>query len=110
APLMIPVRCKGLAAAGNLFAETAAIAVAPALRRRRERAECQFRVCDDTEFSRIVPADLRLVGVNVNPARWRHRKGGARIPPACARWNARSMMRGRSSTRSTRYTRLQNGR
>src|SRR5439155_9280613 len=80
APLMIPVRCEGLAAAGDLFPETTAIAVDRALRRRRERAERQFRVRDDTELSRIVAADLRLVGVNVNQARWRNREGEARIP------------------------------
>ena len=83
---MIPVRCEGLAAAGDLFPETTAIAVDRALRRRRERAERQFRVRDDTELSRIVAADLRLVGVNVNQARWRNREGEARIPRARVRF------------------------
>jgi hypothetical protein len=59
---------------------------ASALRGRRERAECQFRVCDDTEFSRIVAADLGLVGVDVNQARWRNREGEARIPRAGVRF------------------------
>ena len=87
APLMIPVRrrtpCRPRAISSRRRPRSRWLLPRAAV---GERAERQLRVGDDAELGRVVAADLRRVGVDVDQPRRRNREREARIPRARVRF------------------------
>ena len=81
-PLVIPVRGECLAASGDLVSEASAIAMRRPTGGGGQGRQRELRVGDDAQLGRVVPADLRLVRVDVNQTRRRNRERETRIPRA----------------------------